>query len=99
VALNEATRRGLIARNPCAGVPALPVERQELDYLRLDEIEPYLAACRSHYRPLAHCLVGTGARISEALALQFRHLALDDGVVRIYRQRAREGDGSQATKG
>jgi hypothetical protein len=37
VALNEAQRRGLLSRNPCTGVPALPVDRAELDYLRLDE--------------------------------------------------------------
>jgi len=43
VTLNEASRRGLIVRNPCAAVPALPLDRQELDYLRLDEIEPYVA--------------------------------------------------------
>ena len=79
VALNEASRRGLLRRNPCAAVPALPVERAELDYLRLDEIEPYLDACAAHYRPLAAFLIGTGARISEALAVRFRHLDLDAG--------------------
>jgi integrase len=98
VALNEACRRGLIARNPCAAVPALPVDRVEPDYLRLDEIEPYLAACMSHYRPLAQFLIGTGARISEAVAVQFQHLALDEGVVRVYRQRGRDGD-LRPTKG
>jgi hypothetical protein len=59
VALNEACRRGLIPRNPCAAVPALPIDRVELDYLRLDEVEPYLDACMSHYRPLAQFLIGT----------------------------------------
>ena len=29
VALNEAARRGLIARNPCSAVPALPVDRHD----------------------------------------------------------------------
>ena len=50
VALNEAARRGLLPRNPCAGVPALPVDRQELDFLRLEEIDVYLDACMPHYR-------------------------------------------------
>jgi integrase len=99
VALNEACRRGLIPRNPCAAVPALPVDRHELDYLRLDEIEPYVDACMTHYRPLARFLIGTGARVSEALAIQFRHLSLDQGVAHIYRQRRRDGSGSQPTKG
>jgi integrase len=99
VALNEACRRGLSARNPCAGVPALPVDRQELDYLRLHEIEPYLDACMADYRPLARFLVGTGARVSEVIDIQFQHLALDEGVVRIYRQRCRDGADSRPTKG
>lgn len=34
VALNDAVRRGLMPRNPCASVPALPLERGEIEYLR-----------------------------------------------------------------
>jgi integrase len=52
-------------------VPELPVERTEIDYLRLDEIERYLEACVDHYRPLAEFLIATGARISEALAVRW----------------------------
>jgi len=99
VALNEACRRGLLSRNPCVGVPAVPVDRAELDYLRLEEIGPYLDACTAHYRPLAEFLIGTGARISEALDVRFRHLELEHGAVRIYRQRGRDGQPSQPTKG
>jgi integrase len=99
VALNEAQRRGLLNRNPCIAVPALPVNRAELDYLRLDEIEPYLDACAPHYRALASFLIGTGAWISEALDVRFRHLDVEQCVVRVYRQRGRRGDGSQPTKG
>ena len=99
VALNEAQRRGLLSRNPCAAVAALPVDRAELDYLRLDEIGPYLDACAPHYRPLASFLIGTGSRISEALDIRFRHLDVEQSVVRIYRQQGRRGDTSQPTKG
>lgn len=67
VALNEACRRALMPRNPCASVPALPVHRMELDYLRLHEIEHYIASCSAHYLSLAKFLIGSGARISEAL--------------------------------
>ena len=98
VALNDACRRGLIARNPCAAVPPLPLNRRELDYLRLDEIDPYVSACMTHYRPLAQFLIGTGVRVSEALAIRFRHIALDDGVVRVYGQRGRDGSDSRPTK-
>ena len=47
VAFNEAVRRGLVSRNPCDGVPALPLEQREIEFLRLAEIEPYLSACVS----------------------------------------------------
>ena len=80
-------------------MPALPVDRAELDYLRLDEIEPYLDACAAYYRPLASFLIGTGARISEGLDVRFRHLDVKQSVVRIYRQQGRRGDTSQPTKG
>jgi integrase len=99
VALNEAVRQGLIPRNPCLAVRALPVERQELEYLRLHEIGPYLEACASYYRPLAELLIGSGLRISEALALRFGHLDLEHGVIRVYGQRARDSDETKATKG
>ena len=66
--------------------------------MRLAEIDRYLDACSDHYRPLAELLIGTGARISEALAVKWPDLDLDHAVVRIYRQS--DGDGGTAqTKG
>jgi hypothetical protein len=44
VALNEATRRGLVPRNPCDHVPALPVDQAEIEYLRLAAIAPAAVA-------------------------------------------------------
>ena len=90
MALGEAVRRRHLTQNPCRYVPELPVERAEIDYLRVGEIERYLEACADYYRPLAEFLIGTGARISEALGMRWPDLDLDDGVVRISRQRARE---------
>ena len=98
-ALAEATRRGLLERNPCRAVPPLPADHAELDYLHPDEIDRYLDACSIHYRPLAELLIGTGARISEALAVTWPDVDLDRGVVRIQRQRARHGHGSTRPKG
>jgi integrase len=99
MALNEAVRRGLVARNACADVPALPIERAELEYLRLAEIERYLDACSAPYRPLAAFLIGTGARISEAVAARWTDLDIDEGVIRINRQRATHSIATRATKG
>jgi integrase len=97
--LGEAVRRRHIPQNPCRWVPELPVERTGIDYLRLREIERYFDACVDHYRPLAELLIGTGARISEALAVRWPDVDLDAGVIRIARQRAREGAGTSPTKG
>jgi integrase len=97
-ALGDAARQGLLPRNPCRYVAALPVEHHELDYLRLDEIDRYLSACPSHYRPIAQLLIGTGARISEALALTWLDIDLEHGTVQIQRQRARRGDDPRPPK-
>jgi integrase len=99
VALNEAVRRGLIPRNPCAYVPALPLQPGEIEYLRLADIQPYIEGCAAHYRALAEFLIGTGARVSEAVATRWPDLDLDQGVVRIYRQRSRSAEGTTMTKG
>ena len=85
--LGEAVRRRNIVQNPCPWVPELPVERTEIDYLRMDEIDRYLDACADFYRPLAEFLIGTGARISEALGVRWPDVDLEAGVVRITRQR------------
>ena len=53
-----------------------------------------------YYRPLAAFLIGTGARISEAVAIQLSGISTStQGVVRIYRQRARDGDATRADQG
>jgi integrase len=99
VALGEAVRHKLLAQNPCEWVKPLPVEKVEIDYLRLAEIDRYLEACPDYYRPLAEFLIGTGTRISEAIRVRWDDLELDRSVVRIYRQRARRADDNAPTKG
>jgi integrase len=77
VCLNDAVKDGLIATNPAIGVPRFPRAHTEHDYLRLHEIPVYLDSCSDEYRPLAALLIGTGARISEALAIRASDLELD----------------------
>jgi len=50
-------------------VPRLPAAHIEREYLRLHEIPVYLDSCSDVYRPVAELLIGSGLRISEALAL------------------------------
>jgi integrase len=96
VCLNSAVDDGLLAVNPALRVQRLPPAHIERDYLRLDEIPRYLDACSDVYRPLAELLIGSGLRISEALALHVGDLELEDtgGTVVVYRSLKRDAVGS-----
>jgi integrase len=96
-ALNGAVADQLLPLNPAARVERLPLGHLERDWLRLHEITPYLNACGLVYRPLAELLVGSGMRISEALALHWDDIDFPRRVIRVYRSAKREGEGS--TKG
>lgn len=87
VCLNDAVEDGLIVANPALRVPRLPPAHIERDYLRLEEIPRYLDACSEIYRPLAELLIGSGLRISEALALRLNDVELEEGggVIVVYR--------------
>jgi integrase len=96
VCLNDAVEDGLIVANPALRVERLPAAHIEREYLRLHEIPIYLDSCAGVYRPLAEVLIGSGVRISEALALRIGDLELDDGggVIVVYRSRKKAGIGS-----
>lgn len=103
VCLNAAVKDRVMASNPALGVERLPPSHIEHDYLRLNEIQPYLGACVEVYRPLAEVLVRAGLRISEAIDLQIADLELEKTggfivVCRSYKKtRTRAASGS--TKG
>jgi integrase len=96
VCLNDAVEDGLIVANPVLRVERLPAAHIEREYLRLHEIPIYLDSCSELYRPLAEVLIGSGVRISEALALRIGDLELDDsgGVIVVYRSRKKASFGS-----
>lgn len=103
VCLGHAVEDGLIGNNPAASrIGArerikLPEAHREMDYLRLEEIPVYLAACSRTYRPLAEVLIATGMRIGEALALRWGDVDLEARRIRVLRSAKRGGEGS--TKG
>jgi integrase len=96
VCLNDAVEDRLIASNPALRVQRLPPAHVETEYLRLHEIATYLDACTELYRPVAEALIGSGLRISEALALQVSDLELEEsgGVIIVYRSRKKKSIGS-----
>jgi integrase len=77
-------------------VQRVPPAHIERDYLRLDEIPRYLDGCSNVYRPLAELLIGSGLRISEALALRIGDLELEQsgGTIVVYRSRRSDTIGS-----
>jgi integrase len=96
VCLNAAVDDGLLSVNPALRVDRLPPAHIERDYLRLNEIACYLDGCSGFYRPLAELLIGSGLRISEALALRISDLELEQtrGTIVVYRSRKTASVGS-----
>ena len=96
--LNDAVEDRLLVVNPALRVQRLPPAHVEREYPRLTEIEipRYLDACSDVYRPLAELLIGSGLRISEALALRISDLGLDatGGAIIVCRSRNKDGTGS-----
>ncbi len=82
--LATAVHEGLIRSNPCAGA-ALPArttdyeadDGDEIRALTSEQLATFLAIVDARHRLLFRLLASTGLRISEALALQWRHLQLD----------------------
>jgi len=85
-ALGTAKAEGLLRHNPADGL-RLP-HREEIrddDHelvkaLSRGQLATVLALAPARHRALVELLAGTGLRVSEALALQRRHLALDGEV-------------------
>ena len=71
--LNHAAKRGLCARRVVER-PAQPKGRVRC--LTFEEAERLLDACSPHLRPLVMFLLGTGARMSEAIYLDWREVDL-----------------------
>jgi len=71
--LNRAAKLGLCGKRVIER-PAQPEAR--IRWLMFEEAERLLAACSDHLRPLVMFLLGTGARMSEALYLDWRDVDL-----------------------
>lgn len=82
-ALATAQREGLIRHNPAVKL-ALPHREQieededEVKVLSRAQLAALLAGAPERYKLLFELIAGAGLRVSEAIALQRRHLVLDD---------------------
>ena len=84
--LATAVRDGIARSNPCTGA-ALPHrprvdeddDEPEAKVLSREQLQMFLAVVNPRYRLLFWLLAATGLRISEAVALQWKHLRLDGG--------------------
>jgi integrase len=92
--LTTAVREGLIRSNPARDVdlPHRPtvedLEDDEAKAMSRDELAEILALVPEQWHPFFWFPVATGVRISEAIALQWRHLELDAPVPHVKVRRA-----------
>jgi integrase len=84
-ALNAAVRDGHINANPCDGNRLPRWDREDMTFLETDEFQLLLENVSDYWGPLVSFLVASGARWSEATALQPRDVDRLSGTVRIRR--------------
>lgn len=75
--LQSAVQAGLIPVNPARGTRLPRSITTEMVFLSTEEFARLLACVPQHYQPLTLALAGTGMRIGEATALQWRHVDYD----------------------
>jgi integrase len=80
--LGTAVREGLIRSNPARDIdlphrPSVESDDEEVRALTRDQLEMFLRVVHPRFRVFFHLLAATGVRISEAIALEWRHIELD----------------------
>jgi integrase len=96
----DAERQDLILKNPASSAQAPKRARVKLEVWTEAQTLLFLSEAKdtSPYYPVYLFLVGTGARIGEALGLTWRDLALGDGVAYIAQALQRTDGGGYALK-
>jgi len=84
LALNDAVRDGLVARNPTEGMRQPRVRRKEATFLSAEETRRVIAAAAgSRYEPVMAMIAALGLRRGEALALKWSEVDLDKSTARV----------------
>jgi integrase len=92
--LGHAATWGVVSQNVAAVVGPPPVPEGEITILTEDQIGATLRHLEGRtLRPIVSFLLGTGARRGEALALRWKDLHLDKGIVRIERKSPKTKNG------
>ena len=89
-----AVRRGVAPSNPVRGLDKSErprSDRREMRVLAREEIDGFLDACPSLYKPVVATALFTGTRQGETLALRWADIDFDAGVVHVRWQLGRDG--------
>ena len=99
-ALKDAERQDLILKNPAGTAEAPRRARPRLEVWTEAQTLLFLSEAKEHgpYYSLYLFLIGTGARVGEALGLPWRDVALSDGVVYIAQALERPSGGGYTLK-
>ncbi len=84
--LNSALKYGLVASNPDSVTDPPKPKKKEMDYLNQDEIKQFLSVAKEkheRYYPLFYLAIVTGMRQGELLALKWKNVDLDRGVIEV----------------
>jgi len=85
-ALNDAVRRNLIFRNPCALVTTPKIQKKEITVLDFKEIELLLLEAKTTpHHPIIFMALQTGMRRNELLALLWKDVDLDLETIHVSR--------------
>lgn len=90
-AYRYAVECGAIASNPCRGVRAAREATDEPPWLSDEDLDRIALATPAKYRPLVQFCHDTGLRLGEALALTWRNVDLDRGVVQVAASTSKSG--------
>lgn len=84
-------------KNPVCKVKMLKENNERCEYLEVDEMRRFIAACPDYFRPIAIVALNTGMRRSEILGLKWKDVNFTNST--IYIRQAKSGEGRTVRMG